>query len=192
MKTAGGEQRPWLHRVSGKPQSEEWCGKPVGLHGPLLCGCSHGRSPQGSSIGKAVLPALSSDERCHDYPSRSVLMSRGPTRRGEYRTASLAPCPIRWLTSDQIRQKVPSPHHRKVFGGPRLRNMAGAAAKSAARSIFQTGQGPGAATIVSPEWAFPFPTPRCVFGQCRNRIWPPRRSSERKREEQKTHQKTGP
>lgn len=54
MNTTGRAKGPGPHRTSceGNPKSEEWCGKPEGLHGPLLLGCCQGLALQGSSANE--------------------------------------------------------------------------------------------------------------------------------------------
>lgn len=69
MNTTGRAKGPGPHRVPritqarGKPKSEEWCGKPAGLHGPLLLGCGQGLALQGSSANEGrfrqFMPELS-------------------------------------------------------------------------------------------------------------------------------------
>lgn len=54
MKTTGRAKGAGPHRTlaRGKPKSEEWCGKPAGLHGPLLLGCGQRLALQGSSANE--------------------------------------------------------------------------------------------------------------------------------------------
>ena len=125
MNQTGGANRPGtapsgqMKWARGKPKSEEWCGKPAGLHGPLLLGCGQGLAPQGSSANEGrfrqFMPEISKTLNpsalvaCQRRPGSAIAVHARLTLTGP---AALPGGIVRTRRSDP----APSDHAASVLG----------------------------------------------------------------------------
>lgn len=91
MNWTGGADRPGPAPSSmrGTPKSEEWCGKPARLHGPLLLGCGQGLAPQGSSANEGRFRqfrtcGVHGPKTCQPWPLSSCTRSTRQTSRASW------------------------------------------------------------------------------------------------------------
>lgn len=135
-KGQGPHRVPRITQARGKPKSEEWCGKPAGLHGPLLLGCGQGLALQGSSANEGrfrqFMPELSKTQdssalvACQPRPGSAARRMRAPP-------SPAPPAPpggnVRMWCADpsSIRRHRRRPWHRtcesQCVRGPRSRTL---------------------------------------------------------------------